>query len=145
MRSERLQEIEKAHHLLQDYDGSTVTAVAEIWADENLGMKKAKKRTAGFDGVLPNDRTLQVKSKKAGAHSHAGTYVTLSKSSLELADDVLIVFVDYGTCRVTGTIGPVPMAEVEQVGRKGKKETRYHVSDILKIDGVVDYRVSPSP
>lgn len=135
MRSDRLREIEKAHHLLKEYDGSTVTAVAEIFAEERLGMRKAEKGTKGFDGTLPGGRTLQVKSKKAGAHSDSGTYITLSKPSLELADDLLIVFVDYDTCRVTRTVGPVPVARVKQIGREGNKETRYYVSDIMKIEG----------
>ena len=72
--------------------------------------------------------------KKAGAHSDSRTYITLSKSSLELADDLLIVFVDYDTCRVTRTIGPVPVEKVKHVGREGSNETRYHVSDILRIN-----------
>ena len=134
MTSEKLQEIERAHQLLKEYDGSTMNAVAELWAEEHLDMKKAKKGSKGIDGTLPNGRTLQVKSKKAGAHSDSGTYITLSKSSLELADDLLIVFVDYDTCRVTRTIGPVPVAKVKHVGREGSNETRYHVSDILGIN-----------
>ena len=115
-----------AHRLLREYDGSTVTAAAEIWAEEELGMVKAGKGTAGFDGTLPDGRKLQVKSKKANAHSDARTYVELSKSTLDEADDLLIVFVDDETCEVTRTIGPVPIGELSD--RKG----RYYVSDILK-------------
>ena len=115
----------KAHRLLREYDGSTVTAAAEIWAEEKLGMDKADKGAAGFDGILPNGRKLQVKSKKAGAHSDAGTFVRLSKSTLELADDLLIVFVDDETCDVTRTVGPVPICDLAD--RNG----RYYVSDIL--------------
>ena len=116
----------RAHRLLRDYDGSTMTAAAEIWAEEKLGMVKAEKGTAGFDGTLPDGRKLQVKSKKAYAHSDAGTYVELSKSTLELADELLIIFVDDETCGVTRTVGPVPIGELSD--RKG----RYYVSDILK-------------
>ena len=115
-----------AHCLLREYDGSTLTAAAEIWAEEDLGMVKVDKGTAGFDGILPDGRKLQVKSKKADAHSDAGTYVKLSKATLEQADDLLIVFVDYATCEVTRTIGPVPVGELSD--RKG----RYYVSDILR-------------
>ena len=99
-------------------------AAAKIWAEEELGMVKVDKCTAGFDGILPDGRKLQVKSKKANAHSDARTYVELSKSTLEQADDLLIVFVDYATCEVTRTIGPVPVGELSD--RKG----RYYVSDI---------------
>ncbi len=85
MTSTRLQEIEKAHRLLKEYDGSTVTAAAEIWAEENLRMSKAEKGTAGYDGTLPDGRTLQVKSKKHGAHSDSATYFTLPESSIQRA------------------------------------------------------------
>ena len=78
-------------------------------------------------GPFPTGRKLQVKSKKAYAHSDAGTYVTLSKSTLELADNLLIVFVDDETCEVTRHVGPVPIGELSN--RKG----RYYVSDILDI------------
>ena len=77
-----------------------------------------------------------MKSKKAEAHSDAGTYITLSKATCELADDVLIVFVDCDRCIVTRTIGPVATGEVESVGRRG----RCYVSDILAIADVVDER-----
>ena len=123
----KLERVIEAHHLLREYDGSTVTAVAEIWAEEHLDMVKEDKGASGFDGTLPNGRKLQVKSKKADAHSDAGTYVTLSKSTLQLADDLLIVFVDYKTCEVTRTIGPVPIQKLTD--RSG----RYYVSDILTI------------
>ena len=116
----------EAHQLLREYDGSTVTAAAEIWAEANLGMLKADKGASGFDGTLPDGRKLQVKSKKADAHSDAGTYITLSKSTLELADDLLIVFVDHETCKVTRVIGPVPIEGLAD--RNG----RYYVSDILR-------------
>ena len=117
----------KAHRLLRDYDGSTMTAAAEIWAEENLSMVKARRGASGFDGTLPGGRTLQVKSKKANAHSDAGTYIKLSRSTRELADDVLIVFVDHETCEVTRTIGPVPIRILTD--RNG----RYFISDILRI------------
>lgn len=123
----KLERVIEAHHLLREYDGSTVTAVAEIWAEEHLDMDKENKGASGFDGTLPNGRKLQVKSKKADAHSDAGAYVTLSKSTTQLADDLLIVFVDYDTCEVTRTIGPVPIRKLAD--RKG----RYYVSDILTI------------
>ena len=102
---ERLQ---LANALIRDYDGQSVEALGEAWAEDNLGMTKAGRGEAGIDGVLPDGRALQVKSKKAGAHSDSATYVTLSRSTLAKADDLLIVFVDYDTCMVTRTIGPSP-------------------------------------
>lgn len=118
----------KAHCcLLHQYNGSTMAAAAEMWAQEQLCMKKAARDTVGFDGCLPDGRKLQVKSKKAGAHRDSATYVTLSQATLKLADDLLIVFIDYETCKATRWIGPVPICQL--VGRKG----RYYVSRILKI------------
>ena len=131
----------KAHRLLREYDGSTVTAAAKIWAEEKLGMVKADKGTAGFDGILPDGRKLQVKSKKAYAHSDAGTYVTLSKSTLELADDLLIVFVDDKTCEVTDetnrTRGGHPSV--------GRSPTRVGLTAASIVEAFYNSRVRCSP
>lgn len=121
---ERLQ---LAYALTRDYDGQTVEALAEAWAEDNLGMTKAGRGVAGIDGKLPNGRALQVKSKKAGAHSDSGTYVTLSASTRANADDLLIVFVDYTICKVTRHIGPVAISALSD--RKG----RFYVHDILRV------------
>lgn len=91
-------------------------------------MAKAGRGEAGIDGVLPEGRTLQVKAKKAGAHSDNRTYVTMSRSTVAQADDLLTVFIDYDTCTVTRTIGPVPIASLAD--RNGL----YYVSDILRSD-----------
>ena len=116
--------VQDAHLLLKDYDGSTMTAVAEMWAEEHLGMAKAEKGREGFDGILPNGRKLQVKSKKIGAHGDASTYITLTKSTSDLADDVVVVFVDYETCEVKRQIGPVP------IDRLSPKDGRVYVPDM---------------
>ncbi len=89
-----------------------MTAAAEMWAEMHLGMVKADKGQAGFDGTLPEGRKLQVKSRRHGAHGDAGTYITLPESTLELADDVLVVFVDHETCAVERAIGPVPICSL---------------------------------
>ena len=115
-----------AFALARDYDGRTSEALAEAWAEDNLGMTKAGRGEAGIDGVLPNGRTLQVKSKKAGAHSDRATYVTLSQGTLALADDLLIAFVDYETCTVTRTIGPIAISSLTD------RQGRYYVSDIVR-------------
>ena len=85
--------VQIAFALTRGYDGQTVQAVSEAWAEDNLGLTKASCGEAGIDGVLPDGRALQVKSKKAGAHSDSRTYVTLSASTLAHADDLLIAFV----------------------------------------------------
>lgn len=107
-----------------DRSNASVPDVAEDWAQKHLGLAKARPGERGFDGTLPNGRKLQVKSKKAGAHSDGGTYVILSKKTLELADDLLMVFVDYKTREVVDTIGPVAITELEERGRQ------YYVTDI---------------
>ena len=45
---EKLEQVREAHELLREYDGSTVTAVAEIWAEEWLGMVKESKGCSWF-------------------------------------------------------------------------------------------------
>ena len=112
--------------LTRDYDGRTFEALAEAWAEDTLGMTKAGRGEAGIDGVLPDGRGLQVKAKKAGAHSDSDTYVEISKRTLEQAADLLIVFIDYDTCLVTRTIGPVPISSLTHRGG------RYFVSDMLR-------------
>lgn len=116
--------VQLAFALTLDYDGRTFEALAEAWAEDALGMTKAGRGEAGIDGLLPDGRALQVKAKKAGAHSDSATYVTLSPSTLSQADDLLIVFVDYATCSVTRTIGPIPISSLTD--RKG----RFYVSDM---------------
>ena len=111
--------------LTRDYDGRTFEALAETWAVVNLGMCKAARGTAGIDGTLPDGRTLQVKSKRSGAHADAATYVTLSASTKAEADDLLVVFVDQATFEVTRTIGPLQIASL--TARNG----RYYVSDMI--------------
>ena len=55
------------------------------------------------------------------------TYLMLSKATLERADDLLIVFVDYDNCEVTRRIGPVLICKL--VGR----DDLHYISRILKI------------
>ena len=99
---------------------------------------EGEREAAGFDGTLPNGRTLQVRSRKAEAHGGAGSCIALSEWTCELADDVLIVLMDYDCCVVTRTVGPVVTGEVECVARRG----RCDVSDILAIAGVAAERHS---
>ena len=40
--------------------------IAEDWAVCKYGMKKAKTNQPGYDGILPDERKLQVKSKSMG-------------------------------------------------------------------------------
>ena len=104
--------------------------IAEDWAEENLGMEKAKKNQKGYDGTLPDGRKLQVKSKKHGAHHDSGTYIELNEGGIwggDAADDLLIVMVDWKTGEVTDKVGPVP---IDCLMSKAQKRYRLTVKQI---------------
>ncbi|MCY4100094.1 MAG: hypothetical protein OXF46_04155 [Rhodobacteraceae bacterium] len=89
-------------------------------------MKRAKTNQPGYDGILPDGRKLQVKSKKHGANSDSGTYVDLSEKTIkgeDAADCLLVVFVDYETGKVMRSIGPVNLKDICEVA-----ETRYRIT-----------------
>jgi quercetin dioxygenase-like cupin family protein len=102
-------------------------------------MMKARRGTHGIDGVLPNGRRVQVKSKKAGAHTDSQTYVPVSAKTLERADDLLIVFVDQKTCAAKRVIGPVPV-----ISLKPRANGRCHINDILKRHPGADWHADAS-
>lgn len=100
--------------------------IAEDWAVREYGMIRAKTNQPGYDGILPDGRRLQVKSKKHGAHPDSGTDVDLSEKTVkgeDAADYLLVVFVDYDTGNVMDHTGPVPMEDVLK-----KAETRYRIT-----------------
>ncbi|MCY4258739.1 MAG: hypothetical protein OXC91_00560 [Rhodobacteraceae bacterium] len=77
--------------------------IAEKWAESEFGIELAKTNQRGYDGVFPDGRKVEIKSKKSGAHSDSQTYVDLSESKIkgeDAADCLLIVFVDYETGQV---------------------------------------------
>ena len=81
--------------------------LAEEWAFRKFGMNPAKENQSGHDGILPDGRKVEIKSKKHGAHSDSQTYVDLSESKFSgesAADCLLIVFVDYETGEVVDHI-----------------------------------------
>lgn len=119
--------IQLAFRLTRAYDGNPLTALAENYAEEALQMQRAPRGQAGYDGVLPNKRKLQVKSKAFNAHRDSQTYVTLSKTTRELADDLLIVFVDYQHCVARRALGPIPLVDLCP-----NKQGRYFVSKIAQ-------------
>ena len=47
-----------------NYDTSIAGAIGEIYAEEKLGMVKAKKGEKGYDSIL-NGKKLQVKTKES--------------------------------------------------------------------------------
>ncbi|MCY4260129.1 MAG: hypothetical protein OXC91_07695 [Rhodobacteraceae bacterium] len=102
-----------------------IAEIAEHWAVARFGMERAPTGQWGHDGTLPDGRTLQVKSKKYGAHSESAAYVDLSEEVMRSADSLLVVFVDYETGEIRDHIGPVPVDEVKDITTKRK---RYRVT-----------------
>lgn len=109
-----------------------MTAVAKMWAERHLGMVKAEKGAAGFDGPLPAGRKLQLKSRSHGAHSDVCSCITLSGSTFVFADDGLVVFDDDATCAVERVAGPGPVrSDSPPCGRIRVSDMRIHVSDMI--------------
>lgn len=128
----QVEKLKLANKLTGDYDGTALQALAEAWAEDKLKMTKANKGEKGVDGTWLNNRNIQVKSKKSEAHSDRATYVTLSKGTLECADDLLVLFVDYETGEINRSIGPIAIDNL--IGRNG----RYYVSDMIKTGALDD-------
>ena len=104
---------------------------AEKWAVREFGMSLAKKNQSGHDGILPDGRKVEIKSKKHGAHSDSQTYVDLSESKFSgenAADCLLIVFVDYETGEVVDHI----LRDMKQVLKIARCRTvrRVMISDL---------------
>lgn len=105
--------------------------LAEKWVVGKFGMKSAKENQSGHDGILPDGRKVEIKSKKHGAHSDSQTYVDLSESKFSgehAADCLLIVFVDYETGKVVDHI----LRDMKQVFEIAKCRTvrRVMISDL---------------
>ena len=105
--------------------------VAEEWAVKEFGMKPAKGDQRGHDGILPDGKKVEIKSKKHGAHSDSQTYVDLSESKFsgeDAADCLLVVFVDYGTEKVVDHI----LRDMNKVLRMARRRTvlRVMISDL---------------
>jgi len=112
--------------------------LAEEWAVVEFGMKPARENQSGHDGILPDGRKVEIKSKKHGAHSDSQTYVDLSESKFSgehAADCLLVVFVDYETGKVVDHI----LRDMNQVLEMAKCRTvrRVMISD-LKAQAFVD-------
>ncbi len=108
--------------------------IAENWAVSQFDLRLAKRNQAGYDGVFPDGRKVEIKSKKYGAHSDAGTYVDLSESKLKgdnAADCLLVVFVDYKTNTVVDHI----LSSMERARQIANIRTVYRItiSDLKKI------------
>lgn len=128
----KVEKLKLASKLTVEYDGTPLEALAEAWAQDVLKMKKTQKGAKGVDGIYLSGRKLQVKSKKSGAHSDSATYVTLSKGTIEYAEDLLVVFVNHETGDIDRSIGPIPIDCLI------KKNERINVSDMIKVGALDD-------
>ena len=127
----RLEKAQLASRLLGEvgeYDNAINGAVAEVYAEEVLGMKKAPRGQKGHDGTL-NGRRLSVKGKKADAHSDSGTYVAIPHKCWDEVDDVLVVFIEEGTGRITRHVGPIALDDLLPTVRD---DHRFYVHRMLE-------------
>ncbi|MCY4240291.1 MAG: hypothetical protein OXD36_00940 [Rhodobacter sp.] len=107
--------------------------IAEEWAKSEFGIKLAKTNQRGYDGVFPDGRKVEIKSKKYNAHSDSATYVDLSESKIEgkdSADCLLVIFVNYETGQVMDHI----CKNMDHVRKIAKVKTVYRItmSDLKK-------------
>ena len=90
-----------------DYDSALVGVVGEVYAEDVLGMKKAKRGTKGIDGHIKR-RSLSVKAKES---DKPGRYISIAKKWHGTVDDVLVVVL-----KDNGDVvhyGPVPMSRLQ--------------------------------
>ena len=105
--------------------------LAEEWAVNKFGINPAKENQSGHDGILPDGRKVEIKSKKHGAHSDSQTYVDLSESKFSgenAADCLLVVFVDYETGKVVDHV----LRDMKRVLEISRRRTvrRVMISDL---------------
>lgn len=114
---------------LGNYDTSIAGAVGEIYAEEILGMEKAPRGTAGFDGFI-GGRRVSVKSKEERDRPPSQTYVAVGEKHVDLIDDLLIVILVENS--LPTHLGPVPIKDL--AGRKTKSGlTRYYLSEVMRV------------
>lgn len=127
----KLGKAQLADRLLREcgnYDNSVIGVIGEVYSVETLGASIAPKGQVGFDCWL-NGRRLSVKTKVSGAHSDAGTYVTISDKARKHVDDLIVIFVAE-TGVIDRVVGPLPLESVS--ARPHKSGPRYVISDLVK-------------
>lgn len=127
----RLNKILKARELLREcgeYDTSVAGAVGEVYAEEMLGMKKAERGAAGYDGWI-NDRKVQVKTKEFYRKDPSSRYVAISRKNEGKADDLVVVVLDDGELGSVRHLGPIPIGKIKCSA--SQIQSRYYYRDIL--------------
>lgn len=118
-----------------DYDHSLSGAIGEIYSQAYLGMKKAKKGEAGYDGVIKKNK-IQVKTKDGSIDNKSQVYFQISEKDFDSFDEFLgirILTRDRNKGIINKLeirhIGPIPKDVLMQKVR-GK---RYFLNDIMDL------------
>jgi hypothetical protein len=135
----RLEKAALAYRLARsvgDFDGLQPGFLAEIYAEEQLGMTKAVQGQKAYDGTLPNGRRLSVKSKKFqesqnGKKAKKGKYVRIAPKLWDEFDDLLVVFIDQqGALREV--IGPFAFNKIREHGYHNERR-RFKISSMREV------------
>ena len=126
----RIEKMLEARRLLKEcgeYDTSIAGAIGEVYVEDVLGMEKAPRGAAGYDGVL-NNRRVQVKTKERLRQSLAASYVAISNKNIGLADDLVVVyFLDDDSIK---HFGPVEISRIHYSERDMQR--RYTIKSIIE-------------
>ena len=74
----------------QDFDTGLAGMIGELFAIEKLGMEKAPRGTAGFDGWI-NGRKVSVKTRQPNNMRISAQYAGVKARHVGLADDLLSI------------------------------------------------------
>ena len=74
----------------QEFDTGLVGMIGELFAIEKLGMVKAPRGSAGFDGWL-NGRKVSVKTRQPNNMKLSAQYAGVKARHIGLADDLLSI------------------------------------------------------
>ena len=111
-----------------NYDTSIAGAIGEIYAEEKLGMAKAKKGEKGYDGIL-NGKKLQVKTKETLTKTMSRYYVEISNKNIGCADELVVIILR--DTEEPYHLGPLPIESIEY--RQSKIGRRYFLNKIQKV------------
>ena len=114
-------------NLRNDYDTGLMGAIGELYAEVELGMKKAPRGIKGYDGFI-NGRKVSIKSKER-LDRPSVAYAEIRDNVMGLADDLLLVQMDeHGT--LIHYLAPLDRL----VGRRVNGGVRYYLSEIIALN-----------
>jgi hypothetical protein len=121
-----------------DYDHCLSGMIGEMYAEVFLGLKKAKKGTKGYDGLIGKGRT-QIKTKDGSIDSDNRVYFYISEKNYESFDCLLgvrILTKERNYIKNTlelRHIGPISKKDLSKIEKKTKAGSRYYLHDIKKL------------